>query len=102
MYDSPLGSFVSSDQGDPSPGTQVSLSDIAGGLLQSIANSAAKRAENVINPARSSNTQPIPDLSAAAAKPAVSSFMESQAFGVSIPILLIGGGALIWLLVKRR
>lgn len=81
--------------------SQISLSGIASGFLQNIANSAASAVGNKINPPRSQNTQPTPDLTAAAARPAVSTFLDSSAFGVSTPILLVGVAALAFVLLRR-
>lgn len=81
---------------------QASLSQIASGFLQNIANTAAQGVQNVVeNKTRSSNTQPLPDLTAAAAKPQASTFLEASAFGVSAPILLVGVAALAFVLLRR-
>jgi len=85
-----------------SDGFQASLSDIASGFLQGIANAASRGIGNLVdNTTRSSNTQPTPDLSAAAAKPQVAAFVDAKAFGVSMPILILGVGALAFILIKR-
>ena len=85
-----------------SDGTQISLSQIANGLIQSVASSAARKADDLINNnTRSSNTQPVPDVTAAAAMPQVSSFTNAKAFGVSLPILAIGAAVLAFVLIKR-
>lgn len=86
-----------------SNGGSLSLSDIAAGFLSNIAQSTSKGIANIIeNKTRSSNTQPLPDLTAVAAKPQVSSFLDTKAFGVSLPILLVGAAALVGVLVLRR
>jgi len=81
----------------------TSLSDIANGLLTGIAKSAAGAAQGAVegsinNAPRSSNTAPTPDVAAAAARPGVSTFVNAKAFGVSIPILLVGAVAVIYLI----
>lgn len=82
--------------------TQVSLSDIANGFLSSIAKTAATGVQNLVdNKTRSQNTQPVPDLSAAAASPAASTYLNASAFGVSLPILVLGIGALAFVLYRR-
>jgi len=83
-------------------GTQVSLDSLATGLLSNIFNSASKGIDNLIdNKTRSQNTQPVPDLSAAAAAPNATSYLNASAFGVSLPILALGLGALALVLYKR-
>lgn len=92
---------------NPEPnGFLASLSDLAESTITSIASSAAGalvgRAEGAINNApRSSNTAPVPDVTAAAASPGVSTFVDSKPFGVSLPVLLIGGAALLFLFAPR-
>lgn len=87
-------------------GFQESLSNMAEGLVLNLFGSAAGalqgRAESVINNApRSSNTAPTPDVAAMAARPDVSTFISGTAFGVSMPILLIGGAALLLLALRK-
>lgn len=85
---------------------EASLSSIAEGFvnktLQSLAGAAQGRIEGAINNApRSSNTAPVPDVSAMAARPDVSTFISSTAFGVSTPLLLLGAGALLFLALRK-
>lgn len=82
------------------------LSKIAEGVLVNVAQNAAGalqgRVEGAINNApRSSNTQPVPDVTAQAAIPSVSTFVDAKPFGVSLPVLVIGAGALLFLLAPR-
>lgn len=84
----------------------ASLEDIASGVINSVAQSAAGalqgRLEGTINNApRSSNTAPVPDVTAAAASPSVSTFVDAKPFGVSLPVLVIGSAALLFLLAPK-
>lgn len=98
-----LGSLVQPVEGTGfGSGNQLSLSEIASGFLSKIAGAAGDAVSGKItNATRSQNTQPVPDLSAAAAKPQVSSFLDAQPFGVSMPILLVGIGALAYIAFRR-
>lgn len=83
-----------------------SLSDIAEGFVVNLFGSAAGalqgKVEGAINNApRSSNTAPTPDVSAIAARPDVSTFVSGTAFGVSMPLLLLGGAALLFLALRK-
>jgi hypothetical protein len=82
------------------------LSDIASGFVVNLAQAGAGalsgRVEGAINNApRSSNTAPTPDVTAIAARPDVSTFTSATAFGVSLPLLLVGGGALLFLALRK-
>ena len=81
------------------------LGQLAQGVVQSVAQNAAGalvgRVEGAINNApRTQNTAPVPDITASAANPAAS-FVNAKPFGVSLPVLLIGVGALAFLLSPR-
>lgn len=105
MSISPSQLVMASDlpQNSGEGGLLASLSDIANGVILNVANKAASRLEDSVgNAPRSSNTQPVPDITAAAATPAASSFLDAKAFGVSIPLLLLGAGALLIVLLKRK
>lgn len=100
----PPGDLVDSYStgGETGGGAQLSLSSIAGSFLSSLAGSVAQGVNNVIdNKTRTQNAAPSPDIAAAAAKPQVTSFLNGSVGGVSLPILLIGAGALIFLAVRR-
>lgn len=95
-----------SKESQSSGGWLASLEELAQGVITSVAQSAAGalqgRAEGVINNApRSSNTAPVPDVTAQAATPSVSTFIDAKPFGVSLPVLVIGTGALLFLLVPK-
>lgn len=99
-------SFDNFSMGEGEPGISKSLSDIASGLVVNLAGQAAGalqgRASGIINNApRSSNTAPVPDVTAIAARPSISTFTDSKAFGVSLPILVIGAAAVLYILSKR-
>lgn len=83
----------------PFEGLSTSLSDIANGILRGVGSAVEQKL--VSNITRSSNTEPLPDLSSAAANPKASTFLNGESFGVSMPLLLLGGGALVYLLAKR-
>ena len=98
-----LGGLVNdpADTGGNS-GSQLSLSDLASGVIQKIFNAAGDTAANAIsNISRSQNTQPTPDLSAVAAKPQTASYLDSAPFGVSMPILVLGLGALAYIALRK-
>lgn len=83
-----------------------SLEEIANGVINSVAKDAAGalqgRIEGALNNApRSSNTAPVPDVTAQAASPAVSTFIDAKPFGVSLPVLVIGAGALLFLFAPK-
>lgn len=85
---------------------QSSLSKIAEGFVINLAGNAAGaltgRADALINNSpRSSNTAPAPDVSSMAARPDVSTFVSGKAFGVSMPLLLLGGAALLLLALRK-
>ena len=95
--------LVQDDSEPDQSGDFSSLSDIASGIINRVADAAGNRLVDAVNnTTRSSNTLPQPDLAAAAASPKVSTFVSAKFLGVSIPILLIGGGALVYILLKRR
>jgi len=98
-------SEAGSDTGDGGTSLSSSLSDLASSLVQSVAKSAAGAAQGAIegklnNPTRSTATAPIPDLTASAAKP-MAAFVNSSVGGISLPILLLGGAALLYIVVRR-
>ena len=97
-----LSQLLDGNSAAPGGGAQASLDSILNGFISSVSASVAKGVSNVVeNKTRSSNTAPVPDITAAAAMPQVSTFLNGQAFGVSMPILLIGVGALAFVLLRR-
>lgn len=81
---------------------ETSLSNLADGLIKSLSGAVQGRVEGIINNApRSSNTAPVPDVTAMAARPDVSTFVSGTAFGVSMPLLLVGGVALLFLALRK-
>ncbi len=82
-------------------GFLASLSDLASAQISKIASAAGDAVSDSINPTRSSNTAPTPDLTSQAATPGAS-FVSSSMKGVSIPLILAGVGLLAFLLLKRR
>lgn len=101
-----LSMLISGDSSSPTEegGSNfgATLSDLASGFINRVVDRAADNlADKVVQPVRSSNTQPVPDLAATAAK-ASSSFTASTVAGISLPILLLGGVALVYILARRR
>lgn len=94
--------FSSGGETGGNSGAQLSLSDIFNGFVASVAGSAASGVSNLVdNKTRSQVAAPSPDLAAVAAKPQTASFLDSSVMGVSMPILLIGSAALVFLLVRK-
>jgi hypothetical protein len=90
------------------PGTPAATSGInVIGSLDSLANSAISSiggavTQSVTQAVRTQGAAPAPDLAAASAKSAVSTFAKSSVAGVSAPVALVGIGALLYLMMKKR
>lgn len=79
-----------------------SLSDLADSVVSGVGSGISGGISSAIgNLTRSSNTAPAPDIAANAAKPA-STFIKPSVLGISIPILIIGGGVLVYILLRRK
>lgn len=100
--DTDVAAAPASPQGSLSATLDQIASSTVTQIFQNAAGAAAGRIEGALNNPRSTVTQPAPDLSAAAAKPQAAVFLNSKAFGVSTPLLILGAAALIYILVKRR
>lgn len=83
--------------GDDSGGIFSSLSDLASSAISSVGGAAASKISGLI--AGTSST-PSPDLTAKAATPGGTSRVSVGA--ISLPIILVGGAVLAFLLMKRR
>lgn len=81
-----------------------SLSQLANSVISSVAknagDSASKRLDALINPTRSSNNAPVPDIAAQAATPGAK-FLNISGGSLSA-IAVIGGAALIAFLLLRK
>lgn len=85
---------------DSGSGITSTLSDLASSFLSGVSSAATDRVSSAINPTASQNSAPSPDYAAAAATPGATKVFNMAA--LSLPVILVGGGLLALLVLKKR